>query len=97
MRSTEEKSQRILKLKWSVENRSGLSNLFLSFISTTPTVSRPRAAAHKFTQLFHKSLIFKTFAIYFLCFTACVRHVTGTGSGLLGEIPRVVVQKSALL
>ena len=25
-----------------------------------------------------------------------VRHVTGTGSGLLGEIPRVVVQKSAL-
>ncbi len=26
-----------------------------------------------------------------------VRHVTGTGSGLLGEIPRVVVQKSALL
>jgi hypothetical protein len=27
----------------------------------------------------------------------CVRHVTGTGSGLLGEIPRVVVQKSALL
>ncbi len=26
-----------------------------------------------------------------------VRHVTGTGTGLLGEIPRVVVQKSALL
>ncbi len=26
-----------------------------------------------------------------------VRHVTGTGSGLLGKIPRVVVQKSALL
>ncbi len=26
-----------------------------------------------------------------------VRHVTGTGSGLLKEIPRVVVQKSALL
>jgi hypothetical protein len=26
-----------------------------------------------------------------------VWHVTGTGSGLLGEIPRVVVQKSALL
>jgi hypothetical protein len=26
-----------------------------------------------------------------------VRHVTGTGSGLLGEIPRAVVQKSALL
>jgi hypothetical protein len=26
-----------------------------------------------------------------------VLHVTGTGSGLLGEIPRVVVQKSALL
>ncbi len=26
----------------------------------------------------------------------CVRHVTGTGTGLLGEIPRVVVQKSAL-
>jgi hypothetical protein len=25
-----------------------------------------------------------------------VRHVTGTGSGLLGEIPRVVVQISAL-
>jgi hypothetical protein len=25
-----------------------------------------------------------------------VRHVTGTGSGLPGEIPRVVVQKSAL-
>jgi hypothetical protein len=25
-----------------------------------------------------------------------VRHVTGTGTGLLGEIPRVVVQKSAL-
>jgi hypothetical protein len=25
-----------------------------------------------------------------------VRHVTGTGSGLLGEIPRVVVQMSAL-
>ncbi len=33
--------------------------------------------------------IFKIFVI--------VRHVTGTGSGLLGEIPRVVVQKSALL
>ncbi len=29
--------------------------------------------------------------------TLHVRHVTGTGSGLLGEIPRVVVQKSALL
>ncbi len=28
---------------------------------------------------------------------ASVRHVTGTGTGLLGEIPRVVVQKSALL
>ncbi len=28
--------------------------------------------------------------------TYTVRHVTGTGSGLLGEIPRVVVQKSAL-
>jgi hypothetical protein len=27
---------------------------------------------------------------------AVVRHVTGTGSGLLGEIPRVVVQISAL-
>ncbi len=26
----------------------------------------------------------------------CVRHVTGTGSGLLGGIPRVVVQMSAL-
>jgi hypothetical protein len=26
-----------------------------------------------------------------------VRHVTGTGSGLLGGIPRVVVQISALL
>jgi hypothetical protein len=26
-----------------------------------------------------------------------VRHVTGTGSGLLGEIPRVVVQISELL
>jgi hypothetical protein len=26
----------------------------------------------------------------------CVRHVTGTGSGLLGGIPRVVVQISAL-
>ncbi len=26
-----------------------------------------------------------------------VRHVTGTGTGLLGKIPRVVVQKSALL
>jgi hypothetical protein len=25
-----------------------------------------------------------------------VRHVTGTGSGLIGEIPRVVVQISAL-
>ncbi len=25
-----------------------------------------------------------------------VRHVTGTGSGLLGGIPRVVVQMSAL-
>ncbi len=25
-----------------------------------------------------------------------VQHVTGTGSGLLGEIPRVVVQISAL-
>ncbi len=25
-----------------------------------------------------------------------VRHVTGTGTGLLGEIPRVAVQKSAL-
>jgi hypothetical protein len=25
-----------------------------------------------------------------------VQHVTGTGTGLLGEIPRVVVQKSAL-
>ncbi len=29
--------------------------------------------------------------------SAPVRHVTGTGTGLLGEIPRVVVQKSALL
>ncbi len=28
--------------------------------------------------------------------TSSVRHVTGTGSGLLGEIPRVVVQISAL-
>jgi len=28
--------------------------------------------------------------------TPCVRHVTGTGSGLLGGIPRVVVQISAL-
>ncbi len=37
----------------------------------------------------------------FLCtggaYYVTVRHVTGTGSGLLGEIPRVVVQKSALL
>jgi hypothetical protein len=32
-----------------------------------------------------------------LKFIKTVRHVTGTGSGLLGEIPRVVVQKSALL
>ncbi len=29
-------------------------------------------------------------------FSPFVRHVTGTGSGLLGEIPRVVVQISAL-
>jgi hypothetical protein len=29
-------------------------------------------------------------------YNICVRHVTGTGTGLLGEIPRVVVQKSAL-
>jgi hypothetical protein len=28
--------------------------------------------------------------------TEVVRHVTGTGSGLLGGIPRVVVQISAL-
>ncbi len=28
--------------------------------------------------------------------TVAVRHVTGTGSGLLGEIPRVVAKKSAL-
>jgi hypothetical protein len=32
-----------------------------------------------------------------LNFISIVWHVTGTGSGLLGEIPRVVVQKSALL
>jgi hypothetical protein len=35
-------------------------------------------------------------SVYFQC-CKCVRHVTGTGTGLLGEIPRVVVQKSALL
>ncbi len=29
-------------------------------------------------------------------FIGAVRHVTGTGSGLLGGIPRVVVQISAL-
>ncbi len=29
-------------------------------------------------------------------FSDCVQHVTGTGSGLLGGIPRVVVQISAL-
>ncbi len=34
--------------------------------------------------------------ILFLYKMGCVRHVTGTGSGLLGEIPRVVVQMSAL-
>jgi hypothetical protein len=32
-------------------------------------------------------------SIYYLV----VRHVTGTGSGLLGGIPRAVVQISALL
>jgi hypothetical protein len=32
----------------------------------------------------------------FLYINCTVRHVTGTGTGLLGEIPRVVVQKSAL-
>ncbi len=37
-----------------------------------------------------KSLVHRTLSII-------VRHMTGTGSGLLGEIPRVVVQKSALL
>jgi hypothetical protein len=30
-------------------------------------------------------------------FMGTVRHVTGTGSGLLGGIPRVLVQISALL
>jgi hypothetical protein len=37
----------------------------------------------------------KYFLDYFISIQ-CVRHVTGTGTGLLGEIPRVVVQKSAL-
>ncbi len=34
--------------------------------------------------------------IKFFYFNPNVRHVTGTGSGLLGGIPRVVVQISAL-
>jgi hypothetical protein len=33
---------------------------------------------------------------YVHLFTLFVQHVTGTGSGLLGGIPRVVVQISAL-
>jgi hypothetical protein len=38
----------------------------------------------------------QTFSFLLQFSTESVRHVTGTGSGLLGGIPRVVVQMSAL-
>ncbi len=54
-------------------------------------------------NLIFKNLIFflrchshYVFIISFLKYKVTVQHVTGTGSGLLGGIPRVVVQISAL-
>jgi hypothetical protein len=53
-----------------------------------------------FTIVRHEQSIFFTIVRhkrqYFSQLYDIVRHVTGTGSGLLGEIPRVVVQISAL-
>jgi hypothetical protein len=41
-------------------------------------------------------LLYSNVYTYSTILIQCVRHVTGTGSGLLGGIPRVVVQMSAL-
>ncbi len=45
----------------------------------------------------HREGVMVFYQVFLLSFTETVRHVTGTGTGLLGEIPGVVVQKSALL
>ncbi len=50
----------------------------------------------QYLRLYNNYMYILRRAILILLFSS-VRHVTGTGSGLLGEIPRVVVQKSALL
>jgi hypothetical protein len=74
----------------------------LGFRIPDPTRTKERRGKN-FCPNFFGSHKFHKIVNYFIfqkvrknCSPFTVRHVTGTGSGLLGGIPRVVVQISAL-